>query len=92
MAERPPNILLLFTDQEAFYRHGPARPCYDRLGREGVRFDRAYSVCLLCTPARCSLMTGLYPHAHGYVTLESERGHDAESVAIRLFGRLAQGG
>lgn len=70
----PPNVLLIITDHHAFYGHdrpdGPAPfslrlPHYEQLAREGTRFDRAYSVSPICTPARSSMMTGRYPSAHG---------------------------
>lgn len=79
MADRRPNILLIVTDQEAYYRHGwdggvrPARPNLERLGREGIFFDRAYSVCPLCTPARRTMLTGLFPHNHGFITLDEKQ-------------------
>lgn len=31
----------------------------------GTRFDHAYTPQALCAPARASMLTGLYPHAHG---------------------------
>ena len=40
-------------------------PHLDRLGREGVVFDRATSVAPLTLPAHASLFTGLFPPAHG---------------------------
>lgn len=36
-------------------------PNLDRLAREGVVFDNAYTSCPLCAPARASLMTGRIP-------------------------------
>ncbi len=39
-------------------------PNLDRFAEESVVFERAYTPCALCSPARASLMTGLYPHAH----------------------------
>jgi arylsulfatase A-like enzyme len=42
-----------------------AMPHLERLGREGIVFDRATSVAPLTLPAHCSLFTGLYPPAHG---------------------------
>jgi arylsulfatase A-like enzyme len=66
-----PNILLIITDHQAFYGHDrPGEfelrlPHFEALAAGGVRFDRAYSVSPICTPARASMMTGLYPSAHG---------------------------
>lgn len=66
-----PNIILILTDQHrlsALGCYGPT-PCrtphIDRLASEGIRFETAYTVCPVCSPARASIMTGLYPHAHG---------------------------
>jgi choline-sulfatase len=37
-------------------------PNLDKLASQGVRFSNAYTPQALCTPARGSLMTGVYPH------------------------------
>jgi arylsulfatase A-like enzyme len=66
-----PNILLILTDQQATHTlscYGAPvaqSPHIDTLARDGIRFERAYTPCALCTPARASLLTGLYPHNHG---------------------------
>ena len=39
-------------------------PATDRLAREGMRCSRAYTPTAICSPARVSLLTGLYPHNH----------------------------
>jgi len=44
-------------------------PNYDRLASEGVRFDKCFVQHPVCSPARCSLMTGWYPHVRGHRTL-----------------------
>jgi len=70
MPDRP-NILLILTDQHRLSAVGccgetPCRtPNIDRLARAGVRFENAFTVCPVCSPARGTIMTGLYPHAHG---------------------------
>ena len=68
-----PNILLVTTDQQRFDHLGLSgvrgidTPNLDRLGSEGVHFNRAYTCCPICTPARLSLLTGQYPSVHrGY--------------------------
>ena len=71
MSDTKPNILFIITDHQAFYgHHRPgeyeyAWPHFEKFASQGTRFDRAYAVCPLCTPARASMMTGVYPSAHG---------------------------
>ena len=40
-------------------------PHLDRIAREGIRFQNAYTCTPSCTPARTALMTGLGPWRHG---------------------------
>jgi len=40
-------------------------PNMDRLAREGVRYDAAYTPYPLCSPARAAFMTGDYASRHG---------------------------
>jgi arylsulfatase A-like enzyme len=69
--KRPPNILLLYSDQHNARVLGSAghpdvkTPSLDRLAAEGMRFDRAYCQDAICSPSRASLMTGLYPRSTG---------------------------
>ncbi len=66
-----PNILFIIPDHQAFYGHDREGefeyklPHFEKFCSQGVRFDRAYSACPICTPARASMMTGVHPHAHG---------------------------
>jgi arylsulfatase A-like enzyme len=66
-----PNILLIITDHHAFYAHDrPGEfdyrwPRFERFADQGVRFTRARSVSPICSPARASMMTGIYPSRHG---------------------------
>lgn len=66
---RPPNILLIMTDQQRWDALGCAggwvqTPNIDRLAAEGVRFPNAYTNAPACVPARVSLALGRYPHNH----------------------------
>ena len=67
------NIVVILTDQHALhaisaYTNGICRtPNIDSLCKDGIKFNKAYSPCALCTPARTSLLTGLYPHNHGAI-------------------------
>ena len=40
-------------------------PVIDRLAKEGVRFERAITAVPITLPSHCTIMTGLYPPAHG---------------------------
>lgn len=68
---RPPNVLLVLFDKcraDAIGCYGdaaPQTPRIDEIAASGIRFDRAYTPQALCGPARASMLTGLYPHAHG---------------------------
>ena len=71
VSDSKPNIILIITDHHAYYNHkrpgelGVGTQHFDRLAEEGALFDRAYSICPICTPARASMMTGLRPSSHG---------------------------
>ena len=71
---RKPNILWIGLDQirrdtPGCYGNSVCQtPNIDRLAREGVVFDRAYTTCSLCTPARASMLTGRFAFAHKMLT------------------------
>ena len=44
-------------------------PNIDALAADGVRFDQCHVQHSVCTPSRCSMMTGWYPHVRGHRTL-----------------------
>jgi len=60
----------LRADSLGCYGHPVVQtPNYDRLAQEGVRFSQCYVQHTVCTPSRCSMMTGWYPHVSGHRTL-----------------------
>jgi arylsulfatase A len=65
-AETKPNILLIITDDQGygdFSIHGNTHlqtPHIDKLGADGVQFDRFY-VNSFCAPTRAALLTGRWP-------------------------------
>ncbi|MCH8294541.1 sulfatase-like hydrolase/transferase [Candidatus Poribacteria bacterium] len=72
MSNTRPNILVLMTDQQRFdtvsaYGINPIcrTPHIDNLAQRGVRFENAFTPTAICSPARASFYTGLYPHKHG---------------------------
>ncbi len=85
MVEKRPNILLITSDQQHFSTLGVINPrirtpALDRLAREGVRFDRAYTCNPVCSPARASIITGLYPAWHHCWTIGVKLPEDVPTV------------
>jgi arylsulfatase A len=69
-AARPPNIIFILADDygvgevSAYGADHFRTPNLDRLGREGVRFTRAYTAPL-CGPSRALILTGRYAFRTG---------------------------
>lgn len=70
-AAEQPNIVFFIADdvsQEDFacYGHPTIKtPNTDALAANGMRFDNAYLTTSSCSPSRCSIITGRYPHNTG---------------------------
>lgn len=70
MTNSRPNIILIMCDQMRWDAAGFAgspivqTPHLDQLAANGVCFENAYCASPVCSPARASWLTGLYPHAH----------------------------
>src|SRR5262249_8871044 len=60
----------------------------DELAASGVRFDQAISAAPWTAPSMTSLVTGVYPHHHGYLHWDATLDPEVES----LFGAFAAGG
>ncbi len=67
-----PNILLVLTDQQRFDTiqalgsHFDAQtPAMDFLANEGVAFENCFCPAPVCSPARASILSGLYPSQAG---------------------------
>jgi len=65
-----PNILFITSDQQRADCLGIAgrrikTPHLDQLARDGTRFTNAITPCVICQPARASILTGQLPRTHG---------------------------
>jgi choline-sulfatase len=94
VAAPPLNILLVTLDTtraDHLGCYGFARaqtPELDRLAREGVRFEWAFSPAPITLPAHASLMTARYPFAHGVRNNGNfYLGDKLETLATVLKGR-----
>jgi len=72
MPTKQPNIVVLMSDQQrldtvsAYGLNDICKtPNIDKLAQRGVLFDHAFTPTAICSPARASFYTGLYPHHHG---------------------------
>lgn len=73
---KQPNIIIFNVDQWRgdtlghMGNPGAVTPNLDRLvSEEAVSFNSAFCQNPVCTPSRCSFMTGLYPHVRGHRTM-----------------------
>jgi len=67
MTDRP-NVVWVCLDQfPQVNRRGPSgvEPFWSSLDSSFAVFNQAYTVLPICSPARASMLTGLYPHTHG---------------------------
>ena len=61
-----PNILLIITDDQGYHdvsyygTEDIRTPHIDSLAADGIRFDRLYANCPVCSPTRAALLTGRY--------------------------------
>ena len=73
-ANQPPNIVFILADDlgvmdlsnegSTYYES----PHIDRLAKMGMKFNRGYATCQVCSPSRASILTGKYPVNHGITT------------------------
>ena len=98
MSKRP-NVVLCISDQQRADtmpgdRQVPvSTPHLDWLAERGTLFRRAFCTTPMCSPARSSILTGLYPHATGLVANHQEREISREislSPQVRILADYLQ--
>jgi arylsulfatase len=72
-----PNVVLIFIDDMGYGDIGPfgnkvnKTPHLDRMAAEGLRFTNAYLSISSCSPSRCSIISGRWPHNTGACELHT---------------------
>jgi arylsulfatase A-like enzyme len=98
-AARPPNVIVIFTDDQGSVDMGAygskdlQTPAMDALAARGVRFTQFYAAAPVCSPSRAGLMTGLHPVRAGLPGNASSqkdgRGMPTEQVTMAEMFRAA---
>ncbi|RJS67631.1 DUF4976 domain-containing protein [Candidatus Bathyarchaeota archaeon] len=84
------GIVLIMTDTQGvnvigcYGRPEMRTPNIDRLASQGLMFERAYTCCPVCGPARSSILTGNYPHTTGVLANNIPLGMNIKTVGERL--------
>jgi arylsulfatase A-like enzyme len=90
-----PNILFIFADDltcQSISAYGESRklldtPNIDRIGREGMRFDRCLVTNSICGPSRATILTGKYSHKNGFYNNSNSRFDGGQQTFPKLMQR-----
>ncbi|MGC9347318.1 MAG: sulfatase-like hydrolase/transferase [Anaerolineae bacterium] len=91
MSTDRPNILFILTDQQrrdSIGAYGAAlaqTPVLDGLAEQGSTLEQAYTPCTVCSPARASVFSGLYPHQHSVIRNGADFRRDIPNLASSLL-------
>lgn len=78
-----PNFVMVFIDDmgwgdfSCFGNQDAATPHIDRLAAGGIRFSQFYVNAPICSPSRCALTTGQYPHRWRITSFLNNRADNA---------------
>ncbi|WP_396635668.1 sulfatase-like hydrolase/transferase [Maribacter sp. R77961] len=84
--QKPPNIVFILSDDQAWTDYGfmghehIETPNLDKLANESLTFTRGYVPTSLCAPSLASIITGVYPRAHGVLANDRVLPGDDRSV------------
>ncbi len=88
-----PNIVFIFSDDHAWQAisayNEPRKllntPNFDRLAREGMRFDRCLVPNSICGPSRATVLTGKYSHRNGFYNNSNSRFDGSQATFPKLL-------
>jgi uncharacterized sulfatase len=103
-ADRPPNILMIVSDDHAWFDYGfmgskaVSTPHLDKLAAESRVFPRGYVTNSLCGPSLASMLTGRHVHRHGITgndprlpVVEAPKGAPKAAVAKQKSEAFVEG-
>lgn len=95
---KPPNIVFLLSDDQSTYSVGcygntdVQTPQMDRLGAEGLIFDKHYVSTAICMASRATIFTGMYEYKTGtnfyHGNMQAEVWEKSYPVLLRGAGYL----
>ncbi|MCJ7467821.1 MAG: sulfatase [Maribacter sp.] len=89
--QRPPNVVLIFTDDQGYQDVGVfgspniETPYLDQMAKEGVRLTSFYAAQAVCSASRAGILTGCYPNRlgiHNALMPHSPVGLDLEETTL----------
>ena len=89
-AKERPNVILIIGDDISWNDLGCygnrfiRTPNVDRLAASGIRFTNTFLTASSCSPSRCSIITGRYPHNTGAAELHTPLPEDQLPFPLRL--------
>ena len=78
LGQDQPNFVIFIGDDisrddlGAYGNDSIRTPNIDKLALEGIKFNNAYLTISSCSPSRCSILTGRYPHNTGAAELHTQ--------------------
>jgi len=89
-SEKRPHIIFVMADDMGWgqtgYRNHPVlkTPNLDLMAANGLRFERFYAGCCVCSPTRASVLTGRTPDRAGVLTHGYALRHQEKTIAQAL--------
>lgn len=90
VGDKKPNLIFYLADDQDVYDYG----CYgnekvstsavDRLAKEGMLFNNAFTAQAICAPSRSQLFTGNYPLKNGCFANHTATRPDMKSVTAQM--------
>jgi arylsulfatase A-like enzyme len=88
--EMPKQVVFIMTDttrKDMLGCYGDKRmktPHLDKMAREGLRYEQAYTCQPVCGPARSAIFTGTFPHSNGVLANSVPLGDNVKTLGQRL--------